>query len=180
MSPRPCVQLAGRPCSHRCVHQEAGHAQLLVDPDPAPAPITDLHHHAHLQLAPPVVHLLTPGLIPDISLHCPGPVGRPSICGNIYLQQAPRSHQCACCWPQPLPGGSLASWAQWCNPGTRDRAESGPTSSYGGIGYWCALLWLQDLTKVTHMAVEANEVRSAACKCTTGRANLKRFPGSEG
>lgn len=60
----------GRPCSHRSAHQQPEPPQLLVDLDPALSPVIDLYHWAHLQLAPPAVHLNAPSLTPFTGLHC--------------------------------------------------------------------------------------------------------------
>lgn len=50
-----------------------------------------------------------------------------------------------------------------------------PTSICGGLGFWGALLYLQDLTEGTHMAVEASDGNQAVvCKCTAGEANPQR------
>ena len=40
---------------------------------------------------------------------------------------------------------------------TGDRAESGPKSTYRGLGYWHALPWLWDIGVNAHMTVEAGE-----------------------
>lgn len=40
---------------------------------------------------------------------------------------------------------------------TGDRAKSRPTISYLGLGYLCALPWLQDLNEGVHVAMEAGD-----------------------
>lgn len=51
---------------------------LLVDLDQALSSVTGLHHCAHLQLAPPAVHLHTLGLTPVSGPHCQVPMVKPS------------------------------------------------------------------------------------------------------
>lgn len=44
---------------------------------------------------------------------------------------------------------------------TGDRAESRPKSGCGGTGYWCALLWLHDLSTGVHRALEVGDKNKA-------------------
>lgn len=47
-----------------------------------------------------------------------------------------------------------------------------PISICGGLGFWDTLLYLQDVAKGTHMAVEASDGNQAVvCKRTAGKVN---------
>lgn len=76
--------------------------QLLVGPDLALSSVTGLHHWAHQHLAPSTVHLYTPGLTPNTSLHHHMPVVRTSSHSGACEQLHSHSCRLAHSWPWPL------------------------------------------------------------------------------
>ena len=49
--------------------------------------------------------------------------------------------------------------------------ETGPMHSSGGLGYWCALPWLQGLTTEENTAVGAvTSIRPGVCRSPAGEA----------
>lgn len=73
--------------------------QLLVGPDEAPSSDTGLHHHTHLHLDPPAVHLHSPRLTPITSIHYRVSMVRLSS-HIMYINKCPFNYHCTYSWPQ--------------------------------------------------------------------------------
>lgn len=59
--------------------------------------------------------------------------------------------------------------------------ETGPMHSSGGLGYWCALPWLQGLTTEENTAVGAvTSFRPGVCRSPAGEAGVKCGHGGGG
>lgn len=67
------------------------------------------------------------------------------------------------CWCTAV-GASCRS-PQWCRLVIGDKTESGTTSSFGSLGYWCTLTWMQDLATGAQTAMEAgNRCQASSMK----------------
>lgn len=103
----PC-QWGGLQPEERSACQQPWPLQLLVGPDPALSLVAGMHHEAHLPPAPSAVRLLSPGLIPDTSLHYQRPWQDPAATIIYTGSQGPHAASLFPCLPRGQLDGRLA------------------------------------------------------------------------